>query len=91
VTLIAGDGSLLLGAEDVLAAFAGQFADRGFVAYVRTTEEITLNAEGSRAAERGRWIGTWKDAPEQSGTYLATWKKVTGQWIIENELFVTLA
>lgn len=91
VTLIAGDGSLLLGAEDVLAAFAGQFADRGFVAYVRSTEEITLNADGSRAAERGRWVGTWKDAPDQSGTYLATWKKVTGQWIIENELFVTLA
>lgn len=91
VTLIAGDGSLLLGAEDVLAAFAGQFVDKGFVAYVRSTEEIALNADGSRAAERGRWVGTWKDAPEQSGTYLATWKKVTGQWIIENELFVTLA
>lgn len=91
VTLIAGDGSLLLGAEDVLAAFAGQFADKGFVAYVRTTEDITLDAEGARAAERGRWVGTWKDAPEQSGTYLATWKKVTGQWVIENELFVTLA
>lgn len=90
VTLIAGDGSLLLGAEDVLAAFAGQFADKGFVAYVRTTEAITLDAQGARAAERGRWVGTWKDAPEQSGTYLATWKKVTGQWVIENELFVTL-
>lgn len=91
VTLIAGDGSLLLGAEDVLAAFAGQFADKGFVAYVRTTEDITLDAVGARAAERGRWVGTWKDAPEQSGTYLATWKKVAGQWVIENELFVTLA
>lgn len=91
ITLIAGDGSLLLGSEDVLAAFAGQFADKGFVAYVRTTEDITLDAEGVRAAERGRWVGTWKDAPEQSGTYLATWKKVTGQWVIENELFVTLA
>lgn len=91
VTLIAGDGSLLLGAEDVLAAFASQFADPGFIAYVRTTEEIAVNAEGTRAAERGRWAGSWKDAPEQSGTYLATWRKVTGQWVIENELFVTLA
>lgn len=91
VTLIAGDGSLLLGAEDVLAAFANQFADRGFIAYVRTTEDIALNADATRAAERGRWLGSWKDAPEQSGTYLATWKKVTGQWVIENELFVTLA
>jgi hypothetical protein len=90
ITLIAGDGSLLLGAEDVLAAFASQFADKGFGAYIRTTEDIALDAEGTRAAERGRWVGQWKDAPEQSGTYLATWKKVTGQWIIENELFVTL-
>lgn len=91
VTLIAGDGSLLLGAEDVLAAFANQFADRGFIAYVRTTEDIALNVDATRAAERGRWVGSWKDALEQSGTYLATWKKVTGQWVIENELFVTLA
>ena len=91
MTLIAGDGSLLLGAEDVLAAFASQFADKGFGAYIRTTEQIDIDAEGSRAAERGRWVGQWKDAPEQSGTYLATWKKVTGQWVIENELFVTLA
>ena len=91
MTLIAGDGSLLLGAEDILAAFASQFADRGFIAYVRMTEQIDLNAEGTRAAERGRWVGSWKDAAEQSGTYLATWKKVTGQWVIENELFVTLA
>ena len=91
VTLIAGDGSLLLGAEDVLAAFASQFADKAFVAYVRTTETIALNADGTRAAEHGRWVGAWTDAPEQSGTYLATWKKVTGQWVIENELFVTLA
>ena len=90
VTLIAGDGSLLLGAEDVLAAFASQFADRGFVAYVRSTEQTELNADATRAAERGPWVGTWNDAPEQSGTYLATWKKVTGQWVIENELFVTL-
>ena len=91
MTLIAGDGSLLLGAEDVLAAFASQSADKGFGAYIRTTEQIDLDSEGSRAAERGRWVGQWKDAPEQSGTYLATWKKVTGQWVIENELFVTLA
>lgn len=90
VVLIAGDGSLLLGVDDVVAAFASQFADKGFVAYVRTTERIDLDAAGARAAEHGRWVGRWTDAPEQSGTYLATWKKVTGQWVVENELFVSL-
>ena len=25
-----------------------------------------------------------------SGRYLAAWKKLTGQWVIESELYVTL-
>jgi ketosteroid isomerase-like protein len=91
VKVIAGDGSLILGARDVLAAFAGQFADPDFVAYVRTTQRIDLDAEGARAAEHGTWVGTWRTAGEQSGTYLAVWRKVTGQWVIESELFVTLS
>jgi ketosteroid isomerase-like protein len=90
VKVIAGDGSLILGARDVLAAFAGQFADPDFVAYVRSTQRIDLDAEGARAAEHGTWVGTWRTAGEQSGAYLAVWKKVTGQWVIESELFVTL-
>lgn len=90
VKVIAGDGSLILGARDVLAAFAGQFSDPDFVAYVRTTARIDLDAEGARAAEHGTWVGTWRAAGEQSGTYLTVWRKVTGQWVIESELFVTL-
>ncbi|MDG2530246.1 YybH family protein [Caulobacter endophyticus] len=90
--VIAGDGSLLLGRDQIIEAFAGQFADRDFVAYVRTSDLIEIDADGVRAAESGRWIGTWKgEGATQSGTYLATWRKVAGQWVIENELFVTLA
>ncbi|EJL31217.1 hypothetical protein PMI01_02881 [Caulobacter sp. AP07] len=90
IKVIAGDGSLILGARDVLAAFAGQFADPDFVAYVRTPQRIELDADGARAAEHGTWVGTARGAADQSGSYLATWRKVTGQWVIENELFVTL-
>ena len=50
---------------------------------------MTVDASGLRAAERGRWVGTWGDR-SMAGAYLATWRKVTGQWIIENELYVTL-
>lgn len=89
--VIAGDGSLILGAQAVLEAFAAQFADPDFIAYVRATERIELDAGGARAAEHGTWVGTSRDAPDQAGTYLATWRKVTGQWVIENELFVTLS
>ena len=91
IKVIVGDGSLILGARDVLEAFAGQFADPAFVAYVRTTERIELDAAGDRAAEHGTWVGTTRGAADTRGTYLATWRKVTGQWVIENELFVTLS
>jgi len=90
IKVIAGDGSLILGALDVLAAFASQFADPDFGTYERTTARIELDADGARAAEHGTWIGTTRGAPDQAGAYLATWRKVTGQWVIENELFITL-
>lgn len=88
--LIAGDGSLLMGAREIIAAFDAQFRDPDFIAYVRTGETIDVDSAGLRAAERGRWVGSWKGVPDQSGTYLATWKTVTGQWVIESELYVTL-
>lgn len=89
VKLIVGDGDLILGAESVIAAFAGQFAEPGFKTYVRETEAVDLDAAGLRAAERGRWAGLWSDR-RMSGTYLAVWRKVTGQWVIEAEMYVTL-
>ena len=91
IKVIVGDGSLILGARDVLAAFASQFADPDFIAYARTTQRVELDTEGVRAAEHGTWVGTTRGAPDVSGAYLATWRKVTGQWVIENELFVTLS
>ena len=88
VKLIVGDGALILGADDVVAAFAAQFAEPGFTAYVRETESVEADAAGARAAERGRWRVTGRDL---GGDYLAVWRKVTGQWVIESELYATLA
>jgi len=90
IRLIAGDGALILGAEAVVEAFASQFADPEFVTYVRTPQTVEVDAAGLRAAEHGRWIADWKGA-EMAGTYLAVWKKALGQWVIESELYVTLA
>lgn len=87
--LIAGDGGLITGADAVIEAFAGQFRDPDFVDYVRTPERVELDASGERAAEHGAWVAHWKSG-EMGGTYLACWRKVTGQWVIESELFVTL-
>ena len=84
--LITGDGGLILGAEAIVEAFAAQFREPGFVAYVRTPDTVELDAAGDRAAVTGRWTGAG-----MSGAYMAAWRKVTGQWAIESELYVTLA
>lgn len=89
VKLIVGDGGLILGGDAVIEAFAGQFADPAFGTYVRETTSVDLDARGERAAETGRWTAKWR-GQEMAGTYLAVWRKVTGQWVIESELYVTL-
>jgi ketosteroid isomerase-like protein len=88
--LIVGDGALIRGADAVVAAFASQFADAAFIAYVRTTEIVELADDGRRAAETGRWVGRWKDGVEVSGVYMAAWRENRGQWLLERELYVTL-
>ncbi|MBW8814640.1 MAG: nuclear transport factor 2 family protein [Caulobacterales bacterium] len=90
VKVIVGDGSLILGVDAVIEAFAGQFAEPAFIDYLRETERVEIDAAGGRAAEAGRWTGRWRGA-EMTGVYLAVWRKVTGQWAIESELYVTLS
>lgn len=89
-SLIAGDGELILGRDAILAAFAAQFKDPAFVTYVRTTDTIELDQNEARAAEIGTWQATWNTGGP-SGRYLAVWKKITGQWAIESEIYVTLS
>jgi ketosteroid isomerase-like protein len=89
--LIAGDGGPILGREAIVQAFAAQFADPAFIAYVRETARVTVDASGLRAAEHGRWTGRWRGAADMTGDYLAVWRKVVGQWLIERELYVTLS
>jgi len=91
VLLVAGDGEPIQGADAVVAAFAGQFADPSFIDYVRTTETVEIAADGGRAAEQGRWVGRWRGGVEMSGSYMAVWREARGQWRIERELYVTLA
>ena len=87
--LIGGEGGLLLGREAIVQAFASQFADPTFGAYVRTPDSVELDHHGARAAETGDWVAHW-DGGGMSGRYMAVWKKITGQWVIESELYVTL-
>ena len=53
------------------------------------TMDSTPAIASQRAAESGRWTARWT-GETLGGTYLAVWRKVTGQWVIESELYVTL-
>ena len=88
--LIAGDGATIIGRAAIIEAFASQFADPNFLAYERVTDRVSFDGAKDRAAEHGRWTGRWTGGPAMSGDYLAVWRKVTGQWLIERELYVTL-
>lgn len=83
-------GPTLTGRDASRVAFAEQFADRAFVTYVRTPEQVTL-ADPMRATERGRWVGRWRRMAgmhEQGGSYVAEWRFSEMGWLIHSETFV---
>jgi ketosteroid isomerase-like protein len=91
VHVVTSTGAQEAGRERNRASFAAHFRDRPDVVYVRTPESIDVFAAWDVAAERGRWTGQWTQADgvtRISGTYLAQWRKVKGEWLIQAELFV---
>lgn len=86
-------GPLLAGREASRAAFAEQFADRAFRGYVRTPDEVAVDATGRRATERGRWEGRWRRGIREEvmrGGYVAEWRLAEGGWRIEKENYFAL-
>ena len=88
--VIVGEGDPIFGADAVIAAFEAQFSDPDFITYVRTTDAVEVAHDGARAAETGRWVASWKGGVEMSGTFMAAWREVRGQWLLERELYITL-
>jgi hypothetical protein len=89
--VIVGDGGLITGVEAIVAAFAAQFREPGFGAFERIPDSVEIAEDGRRAAEAGRWTGRWLGRPAMGGRYLAAWALTRSQWVIEQEMFVTLA
>jgi ketosteroid isomerase-like protein len=70
---------------------ARQFATRPDTIYIRRSTVVDVYAPWAVAAERGEWTGRWTEpdgALEIAGTYLAQWRKIDGQWLIQAELYV---
>lgn len=90
ITVAVAAGPVLRGRDANREAFASQMAERGFGGYVRTPDEVTVDASGVRATERGRWTGTWHVAGRahvQRGRYTAEWRCGALGWEIVQESY----
>ena len=73
--------------------FGEQFARRPDLVYVRRPTAVEVYQPWDVAAERGEWSGRWTDSSgvvEIGGSYMAQWRKVGSEWLIQAELYVPL-
>jgi ketosteroid isomerase-like protein len=91
--LVAGtDSALLSGRKAQLLAWKREFAAADRTVYRRIPERIELSPIAPMALEHGNWQGvTLSGAVLASGTYAAKWRKTAGEWVIEAEIYLTLA
>ncbi|MBL0169820.1 MAG: nuclear transport factor 2 family protein [Gemmatimonadaceae bacterium] len=90
VTVSVALGPVLTGREASRVAFAAQFADRQFAGYVRDPMDIVVHDPPTRATERGRWVGRWRQGRKEQvmhGTYQAEWCLTELGWFIQSEAF----
>lgn len=92
--LVAGtDSAILSGRKAQIMAWKREFAASERTIYTRTPDTILVSPVEPIALEQGNWQGTLAATgePLASGTYSAKWREIGGAWVIEAELYLTLA
>jgi len=85
------DSAVLAGRKAQVRAWQQEFAASPRTIYQRTPEAITASPIAPMAMETGRWQGTANGAVIANGTYCAKWRQVDDKWMIEAEIYLTLA
>lgn len=94
VVMITGtDSGIISGRKAQLMAWKREFSAPAGLrhVYARTPEKIIASPIEPIAMEHGRWTGTRDDMVEASGDYSAKWRLTDGDWVIEAEIYLTLA
>lgn len=94
VVMITGtDSAVIAGRRAQLQAWKREFAAQARMTYVRLPDAIIASLVEPIALEHGKWQGIsgGGGAVLASGDYSAKWRKVGADWVIEAEIFVTLA
>jgi ketosteroid isomerase-like protein len=87
------DSAILSGRKAQLLAWKREFAAPARTIYTRTPDTILVSAVEPIALEHGQWLGVISSTgqPLASGSYTAKWREVGGDWVIEAEIYLTLA
>lgn len=87
------DSAILAGRKAQLLAWKREFAAPDRTLYTRTPETIVASTVELIALEHGQWQGVSSGSGQSlaSGTYAAKWREVGGDWVIEAEIYLTIA
>jgi ketosteroid isomerase-like protein len=93
-----GVGIHFVGRDAYRRAYEDDFEALEGVIYTRTPDVIELSSVDTGLAERvaaesGTWTGTWAERRgpvRMEGVYSAMWRKRSGRWRINSEIFVSL-
>lgn len=87
------DSAVIAGRNAQVKVWNREFAAPNRLIYDRKPATITASPVEPIALEQGEWRGHEKatGAFAASGIYTAKWRDAAGQWVIEAEIFVTLA
>lgn len=94
VMLVTGtDSAVIAGRKAQLLVWKREFGDRDRTVYTRTPASIVVSPVEPIAFEHGDWTGTAAaDGAERArGAYTAKWRRFGNAWLIEAELYLTLA
>lgn len=92
VVMVTGtDSAVIAGRKAQLLAWKREFAAKERMIYTRTPETIIPSPVEPVAMELGVWQGVAGGVTQASGTYSAKWRETGGAWVIEAEIYVTLA
>ena len=93
ILVTGSDSAVISGRKAQLLAWKREFASPDRAIYTRTTTSILPSPIEPIALESGQWTGVTAGTKSAiaSGAYSAKWRKIGADWVIEAEIFVTLA
>ena len=94
IVLVAGtDSALISGRKAQLLAWKREFGAADRTLYTRTPDTITVSPIAPIAFEQGCWQGVSASGGQTlaNGAYTAKWRQIGADWVIEAELYLTLA